>query len=114
TARLVNAQFGILAVVSTQATRTATGTRSKTRWAKTVPTSVGQRPFRASIRRVRTATRASSPTRPGSTAFASNPTENAENTRPKRGCGGGTAERNAVSHANERATTERKLSTTEA
>jgi hypothetical protein len=41
--------------------------------------------------RVSTATRASSPTRPGNVAFASRPIEKAEKTCRKRGCGGGTA-----------------------
>ena len=62
------------AVVRTKSTSSTTGTRSNTRWAKTVPTSVGQRPrLRPSSRRLRTATRASSPTRPGTTDVREQP-----------------------------------------
>ena len=50
-----------------------------------------QSPAAAGMRRVSTATRASSPIRPGSTAFAKRPTQNAENTSRKLGCGGGSA-----------------------
>ena len=65
---------------------------SKTRCANTVPTSVGHAPLRPGIFRVRTATRASSPIRPGSTAFANRPTEKAEKTSGTRGRGGSIAE----------------------
>ena len=81
------------------------------RWAKTVPTSVAQRPRRRLLsRRLSTATRASSPTRPGSTAFASIPTQKAEKTSGKLGNGGGIAERMTASQANVRATIESRLS----
>src|SRR5438034_768479 len=43
------------------------------------------------MRRLRTATRASSPIRPGRTALANSPTENAEKTSGKPGWGGGIA-----------------------
>jgi hypothetical protein len=69
----------------------STGTRSNTRWANTVPTSVAQSPRLRGIFRVSTATRASSPILPGKTAFAKRPTENAENTSMTDGCGGSTA-----------------------
>ena len=64
---------------------------SKTRCANTVPTRIAHAPFRSGIFRVSTATRASSPMRPGSTAFAKSPTENAEKTSITPGCGGGIA-----------------------
>ena len=73
-------------------TSSTTGTRSNTRCANTVPTSVAHAPLRRGILRVSTATRASSPIRPGSTAFANSPTENAEKTSADAGCGGGIAE----------------------
>ena len=80
-----------------------------------MPTSVGQRPRRRlSSRRLRTATRASSPTRPGSTALASSPTQKAANTSGKLGNGGGIAEWITASQANERATIESRLSPTAA
>src|SRR2546421_11786986 len=60
------------------------------RCAKTVPISVAHA-LRAATFRFRTATRASSPIRPGSTAFANSPTENAEKTSRKPGTGGGIA-----------------------
>ena len=68
-----------------------TGMMSKTRCANTVPTRIAHAPFRSGIFRVSTATRASSPMRPGSTAFAKSPTENAEKTSITPGCGGGIA-----------------------
>ena len=64
---------------------------SKTRCAKTVPTSVAHASLRRSWWRVSTATRASSPIRPGSTAFAKRPTPKAEKTSRKDGVGGGIA-----------------------
>ena len=83
---------------------------SKTRCAKTVPTSVAQAPLRPGILRVRTATRASSPIRPGSTAFAKRPTEKAEKTSGAFGCGGGIALWITVVQASARAMTESRLS----
>ena len=47
--------------------------------------------------------------RPGRTAFAKSPTENAEKTVIGFGCGGGIAERMTVVHASARTTTERRL-----
>ena len=82
---------------------------SKTRCANTVPTSVAHAPFRSGIFRVRTATRASSPIRPGSTAFANRPTEKAEKTSIAFGRGGSIAEWITVVHASARATTERRF-----
>ena len=105
--RLVTAQCGISAVASTQTTRNAAGTKSNTRCAKTVPTSVAQAPFSLGMWRVSTATRASSPTRPGIVAFASSPIENAEKTWRNRGCGGGTAWSIIVFHDSARASTTR-------
>ncbi len=64
---------------------------SKTRCANTVPTSVAHTPLRPGIFRVSTPTRASSPTRPGSRAFANKPTEKAEKTSGTRGRGGSIA-----------------------
>ncbi len=75
---------------------------SKTRCASTVPTSVAHSPFRRGSLRMRTATRASSPMRPGRTAFANSPTENAEKTVSGFGCGGGIAERITVVQASAR------------
>ena len=83
---------------------------SKTRCANTVPTSVAHAPLRSGIFRVSTATRASSPTRPGSRAFANRPTEKAEKTSGTRGCGGSIAEWMTVVQASARATTERRFS----
>src|SRR5438477_35064 len=51
--------------------------------------------------RFSTATRASSPIRPGSTAFANRPTENPEKTSRKPGTGGGMAWWITVRHASE-------------
>ena len=82
---------------------------SKTRCANTVPTSVAHAPFRSGIFRVRTATRASSPIRPGSTAFANRPTENAEKTSIACGRGGSIAEWITVVQASARATTESEV-----
>ena len=56
-----------------------------------------------------TATRASSPIRPGRTAFASRPTENAEKTVRKRGCGGSSAWSIVSRQASARNSTERRL-----
>src|SRR5229473_1540601 len=112
--RLVIAHDGILAVTTTYAMRSTTGTRSKTRCANTVPTSVAQRPFRFGSFRASTATRASSPIRPGRTAFANSPTEKAENTSRLLGYGGGIAWRMTVRQAIARATTEARLSPTAA
>ena len=83
---------------------------SKTRCANTVPTSVAHAPLRPGIFRSRTATRASSPTLPGSSAFANSPTENAEKTSVTRGRGGSIAEWITVVQASARATTERRFS----
>ena len=79
------------------------------RCAKTVPTSVAQTPLRRGSLRTSTATRASSPIRPGSTAFAISPTENAEKIERKRGHGFGIAASITCVHANARATTESRL-----
>ena len=108
--RLVAAQRGIFAVAITYATSRSAGKRSKSRWAKTVPTSAPLVPGPCGRRRRSTATRASSPIRPGSTAFASRPTENAEKTSLKRGRGGSSAWSIVKRHANERASTEIRLS----
>src|SRR5215467_5360133 len=83
---------------------------SKTRCANTVPTSVAHAPLRPGIFRVSTATRASSPTRPGSRAFANRPTEKAENTSGTRGRGGSIAEWITNVQARARAITERRFS----
>jgi len=82
---------------------------SKTRCANTVPTSVAHVPFRRGSFRVSTATRASSPMRPGRTAFANRPTENAEKTSGTLGCGGSIAEWMTVVQARARVTTERRF-----
>ena len=83
---------------------------SKTRCANTVPTSVAHAPLRPGIFRVSTPTRASSPTRPGSSAFANRPTEKAEKTSGTRGRGGSIAEWMTVVQASARAITERRFS----
>src|SRR5262249_51151514 len=83
---------------------------SKTRCANTVPTSVAHAPLRPGIFRVRTATRASSPTRPGSRAFANRPTEKAEKTSGTRGRGGSIAEWITNVQARARAITESRFS----
>ena len=106
----VSAQPGSFAVSSTQTTSVAAGKRSNIRCAKTEPISVAVVPLRPGMRRRSTATRASSPTRPGSTAFAKRPTENAEKTSGNAGCGRSIDCLIAVSHANARASTERRLS----
>src|SRR5437899_12801623 len=82
---------------------------SNTRCARTVPTSVAQRPFLRGNLRTGAATRVSSPVRPGNTAFAKSPTEKAEKTVIGFGCGGGIAWRMTVDHASARATTESRL-----
>ena len=84
------------------------------RWAKTVPISVAQMPLRRGRRRTRTATRPSSPTRPGRTAFANRPTQNAEKTSRKPGRGAAIACRITVFQATERTSTETRLSATAA
>src|SRR5262249_7301090 len=48
--------------------------------------------------------------RPGRTAFANSPTENAEKTRRKRGWGGGIAWLMTIDHATARTSTETRLS----
>ena len=108
-ARLGPAQSGSSAARSTQATSSAAGMTSNARCANTVPTSVAHAPRSLGMWRVSTATRASSPTRPGIVAFASSPIENAEKTCMNRGCGGGTASSITVAQANARATTETRL-----
>ena len=108
--RLVAAQCGIFAVVSTYATSSSAGKRSKSRCAKTVPTSRPLVPLPCGKRRRSTATRASSPIRPGRTAFASRPTAKAEKTQLKRGCGGSSAWSIVSRHASERSSTEPRLS----
>ena len=75
-----------------------------------MPTSVGQAPRRSGSFRVSTPTRASSPIRPGSTAFANRPTEKAEKTSGKRGAGGSIACRITVDQAIARAMTDSRLS----
>ena len=80
------AQWGTSAVSSTQVTRIVAGTRSNRRCAKTVPTSAALVPAGASGRwRRRVATRASSPSLPGTTAFAKRPTPKEESTCTSRG-----------------------------
>ncbi len=64
-------------------TSAAAGNTSNMRCANTEPIRVAVAPRRPGSRRRSTATRASSPTRPGRTAFANSPTENAENTSGK-------------------------------
>src|SRR6266571_5230089 len=61
-----------------------------------------------------TATRASSPIRPGSTAFANSPTEKAEKTSGKLGLGSGIAWLMTVRQATARTATDRRLSSTAA
>ncbi len=80
TIRLVTAQCGTFAVKSTQMTRVSAGKRSKIRCANTEPINLAVVPGRPGMRRRSTATRASSPTRPGSTTFPNRPTQNAANT----------------------------------
>src|SRR6266536_3065181 len=58
--------------------------RSKSRCANTVPISAAQAPFRPGSLRVKTPTRASSPIRPGSTAFANSPIEDREEVEADR------------------------------
>ncbi len=82
------------------------------RWANTVPISVAHTPLRPGSRRASTAARPISPTRPGSTAFANSPTENAEKTSLNPGRGGAIACRITVFQASERAITENRLSAT--
>ena len=82
----VTAQCGTSAVRSTQTTSSVAGTRSKSRCAKTVPTRVAVVPGGAFGRcRRNVATRASSPSLPGTIAFASSPTPNDEKTWISRG-----------------------------
>src|SRR5919109_533709 len=85
---------------------------SNIRCAKTVPTIVAHVPGRRRRCRVTTATRASSPTRPGSAAFPSRPTQKAEKTTRQRGHGGGTACVMTMRQADERTATENRLMTT--
>jgi len=81
------------------------------RCAKTEPSSVAVVPLPCVGKwRRSTATRATSPTRPGSTAFANSPTENAEKTSGKRGCGLAIDCLIAVFQESERATTESRFS----
>ena len=108
--RLVTAQCGTFAVAITYATSSSAGKRSNSRWAKTVPTSVPLEPRPRGTWRRSTATRASSPIRPGSTAFPSSPTENAEKTWSKRGCGGSSAWLIVSCQAIERRSTEKRFS----
>ena len=110
--RLVTAQCGIFAVSRTHTMRIATGKRSKRRWANTVPRSVALVPLPCGRWRRRTATRASSPARAGSTALPSRPTPYAEKTWPKRGCGGGSAWLIVSRQERERASVERRLRST--
>ena len=107
--RLVTAQCGIFAVRSTHVTRNATGKRSNSRCANTVPSSVALVPFPCGKLRRRTATRASSPARAGSTAFPSNPIPKAEKTWPNGGCGSGSAWSIVSRHESDRASTEIRL-----
>ncbi len=79
------------------------------RCANTDPISVAVAPLRPGMRRRSTAARAISPTRPGSTAFANRPTQNAEKTSGYVGCGGSIDCSMHVSHEIERATTESRL-----
>ena len=106
----VTAQCGIFAVARTYATSSAIGKRSNRRCAKTVPRSVALVPGRPFGRcRRKTATRASSPARAGSTAFPRRPTPNAENTCRKRGNGSGRACRIVRFHDMTRTSTETRL-----
>src|SRR5581483_11630293 len=114
TTKLVNAHDGSFAANSTQATSVIAGKRSNARCAKTEPISVGQTPLRPGSRRVSTPTRATSPTRPGSTTFANRPTQNAAKTSRNRGCGGGIAWWMVVFQQSERTTTESRLRPTAA
>ena len=80
--------------------------------AKTVPRSVAHvsaAPLLVDVR-LRTATRASSPMRPGRTAFANRPTPNAENTARNGGSAAEAPARSPGSSAPARASTERRLS----
>src|SRR6266511_4103272 len=112
--RLVTAHSGMCAVLTTYRIKPIAATRSKTRWAKTVPRSVGHVPSRSGSFRLRTATRASSPIRPGRTAFANSPIEKAENTSENRGCGSGIAWVITVRQAIARTRTESRFSPTAA
>ena len=84
-------------------------TTSKRRCAKTVPTIVAHVPGRRRTCRVTTATRASSPTRPGRAAFPSRPMEKAEKTVRRLGQGRGIACLMTMFHASARTTTEKRL-----
>ena len=90
------------------------GITSNTRCAKTVPSSVGVAPSAPGIFRVSTPTRANSPIRPGSTAFASSPMPKAENVRENLGVSFGSASRMTVCQANARVTAESRLKMTAA
>ena len=109
--RLVMAQCGTFAVMATYRISSSAAGRSKSRCAKTVPTSVPLEPLPRGRCRRSTATRASSPIRPGRTAFPSIPTENAEKTWVKRGSGGSSAWSIVSFQARERSSTEMRLRT---
>ena len=99
TIRLVSAQLGILAVARTQTTSASDG-RCRTRGAqRRSPRGSPTRPVDLEAAASSTATRASSPTRPGSTAFANRPTEKAEKTMPERRVRRGSAWLITVRHA---------------
>ncbi len=106
---VITAQCGSFAELRTQITSTVVGSRSNIRCAKTVPTSVAKIPLRPGIRRASTATRPSSPTRPGRVAFANSPTQNAEKTSRNPGRGAVTASRITVFQAAARTTTEQRF-----
>ena len=111
--RLVTAQSGMCAVSITYTISAITATRSKTRCAKTVPSKRAQAPG-CFMRLLSTATRASSPIRPGRIAFANRPTENAEKTSMKLGWGGSNACTITVRHASARMSTESRFRATAA
>ena len=106
----MSAQWGILAVRSVKPISISAGTKSKTRWAKTVPSSVAVAPSWPGMRRVSTATRANSPSRPGRTAFASSPIAKPENVRWNGGWLPGRASSMTTCHARARVTTDARLS----
>ena len=113
--RLVTAQSGMCAVDDDVDDQTRiTATRSNTRCAKTVPSSraqarlpavdAGSAPRRARARRLF----------PGASRSRRGPTENAEKTSMKLGCGGSKACTMTVRHASVRASTESRFSPTAA
>ena len=104
------AHLGIFASRSTHTTSSDRREQVEHAMREHEPTRRAAVPLRPGIRRRSTATRASSPTRPGNTALANRPTQNAEKTSGNDGCGGGIDSLTAVFQESDRAITESRLS----